>query len=79
MVTRVFARRSAGPHREEPVFTAGKKDRGKGLEAQSEEGNPGMLAKSLEGGKGIKSVVLFNSPVGANGPGPITPAEPMNF
>src|SRR6266511_4821189 len=31
-----------------PIFTAGKKDRGKGLEAQSEDGDPGILAKSLE-------------------------------
>jgi hypothetical protein len=30
-----------------PIFTAGKNDRGKGLEAQSEDGNPDMLAKSL--------------------------------
>src|SRR5947208_12065239 len=56
-----------------PIFTAGKKDRGKGLEAQSEDGNPEMLAKSLQGGKGIKSVAVFNTPVGASAPGPITP------
>lgn len=56
-----------------PIFTAGKKDRGQGLEAQSEDGDPGMLAKSLQGGKGIKSVAVFNTPVGAKGPGPITP------
>ena len=56
-----------------PIFTAGKKDRGQGLEAQSEDGDPGMLAKSLQGGKGIKSVAVFNTPVGANAPGPITP------
>jgi Spondin_N len=56
-----------------PIFTAGKKDRGKGLEAQSEDGNPDMLAKSLTGGKGIKSVAVFNMPVGAGAPGPITP------
>ena len=56
-----------------PIFTSGKKDRGKGLEAQSEDGNPDMLAKSLQGGKGIKSVTLFNTPVGAGAPGPITP------
>jgi hypothetical protein len=56
-----------------PIFTSGKKDRGKGLEAQSEDGNPGMLAKSLEGSKGIKSVAVFNTPVGASAPGPITP------
>jgi Spondin_N len=56
-----------------PIFTGGKKDRGKGLEAQSEDGNPDMLAKSLEGDKGIKSVAVFNTPVGAGAAGPITP------
>ena len=35
-----------------PIFTSGKKDRGKGLEAQAEDGNPSMLAKSLDGSKG---------------------------
>ena len=55
-----------------PIFTSGKKDRGLGLEAQSEDGDPSMLAKSLEGKKGIKSVAVFNTPVGASGAGPIT-------
>jgi opacity protein-like surface antigen len=63
-------------HKEKsPVFTVGKKDRGQGLEAQSEDGDPGMLAKSLEGGKGIKSVTVFNTPIGAKGAGPITPGS----
>jgi hypothetical protein len=56
-----------------PIFTSSKKDRGKGLEAQSEDGDPSLLAKSLKDGKGIKSVSLFNTPVGASAPGPITP------
>ena len=56
-----------------PIFTAGKKDRGQGLEAQSEDGDPSMLAKSLEGAKGVKSVTVFNTPIGAKAPGPITP------
>jgi hypothetical protein len=56
-----------------PIFTAGKKDHDKGLESQSEDGDPSMLAKSLESGEGIKSVAVFNTPVGANAPGPITP------
>jgi hypothetical protein len=56
-----------------PIFTTGEKDRGKGLEAQSEDGDPSMLAKSLKGAKGVKSVAVFNTPVGAKGPGPITP------
>jgi hypothetical protein len=58
---------------EAPIFTSGKKDRGKGLEAQAEDGAPSMLAKSLQGSKGIKSVTVFNTPVGASAPGPITP------
>jgi hypothetical protein len=32
-----------------------------------------MLAKSLQGGKGIKSVAVFNTPAGAGTLGPITP------
>ncbi|MGE5219453.1 MAG: spondin domain-containing protein [Chloroflexota bacterium] len=56
-----------------PIISAGKKDRGKGLEAQAEDGDPSVLAKSLEGGKGIKSVTRFNTPVGKSAPGPITP------
>jgi hypothetical protein len=62
-----------------PIFTAGKKDRGQGLEAQSEDGDPGMLAKSLPGGRGIKSVAVFNTPVGASAPGPITPGAAYEF
>lgn len=62
-----------------PIFTAGKKDRGQGLEAQSEDGDPSMLAKSLQGGKGIKSVAVFNTPVGAKTPGPITPGTAYEF
>ena len=64
---------------EAPIFSAGKKDRGKGLEAQSEDGDPSMLAKSLENGKEIKSVAVFSTPVGASGPGPITPGGAYEF
>jgi hypothetical protein len=56
-----------------PVFSAGEKDRGKGLEAQSEDGNPTTLAKSLKGAKGVKSVAVYNKPMGAKSAGPITP------
>jgi hypothetical protein len=38
-----------------------------------------MLAKSLQGGKGIKSVAVFNTPVGASAPGPITPGAAYEF
>jgi hypothetical protein len=56
-----------------PIFTAGKKELSKGLEAQAEDGDPSLLAKSLQSGKGIKSVTVFNTPVGASMAGPITP------
>lgn len=56
-----------------PIFSAGKTDRGNGLEAQSEEGDPTVLAKSLAGVKGIRSVTVFNTPVRAMAAGPITP------
>src|SRR5215208_2559625 len=53
-----------------PIFTSAKKDRCQGLEAQSEDGDPSMLAKSLESGKGIKLVSVFTTPLGASAPGP---------
>ena len=62
-----------------PIFSAGKKDRSQGLEAQSEDGDPSMLAKSLQDGKGIKSVIAFTTPVGATDPGPITPGAAYEF
>jgi hypothetical protein len=62
-----------------PIFTAGKKDRGQGLEAQSEDGDPSMLAKSLAGGKGIKSVAVFAIPAGASAAGPIAPGAAYEF
>lgn len=62
-----------------PIFSEGKKDRGKGLEAQAEDGDPSNLAQSLKGQKGIKSVTVFNTPVGAMSPGPITPGKAYEF
>jgi hypothetical protein len=56
-----------------PIFSSGQKDRGKGLEAQSEDGDPTKLAQQLKNAKGVKSVSVYNTPVGAKGPGPITP------
>lgn len=62
-----------------PVFKSGKKDRGKGLEAQAEDGNPAVLAKSLERQPGVVSVGVFNTPVGATGPGPAGPGNAFEF
>ena len=61
------------------IFTAGKKNRDNGLEAQSEDGDPSRLAKSLKSGTGIKSVTVFNRPLGATAAGPITPGAAYEF
>ena len=62
-----------------PVFKSGQKDRSKGLEAQAEDGNPAVLAKSLERQPGVVSVGVFNTPVGATGPGPAGPGSAFEF
>jgi hypothetical protein len=51
-----------------------------GLEAQAEDGNPGDLIKMLEGREhsGMQHGV-FNTPVGASGPGPIGPGGAYEF
>lgn len=62
-----------------PLFTSGKKDGGKGLEAQAEDGNPEPLSKSLKNQKGVKSVGIFNTPMGANKPDAIGPGGVYEF
>ncbi len=62
-----------------PIFTTGKHDRGKGLEAQSEDGNPGVLAESLKKQPGVRSSGVFNTPVGAKAPGAIGPGGAYEF
>ncbi len=51
-----------------------------GLEAQAEDGNPGDLIKALESyhGGGMRHGT-FNTPVGANAPGPIGPGQAYEF
>jgi hypothetical protein len=51
-----------------------------GLEEQAEAGNPGVLVKNLEGREhnGMQHGV-FNTPVGASGPGPIGPGGAYEF
>jgi hypothetical protein len=59
----------------QPVFTAGKLDRGQGLEAQAEDGDPSKLAASVKNGKGVISSGVFNTPVGDDKPGPALPGK----
>ncbi len=62
-----------------PLFTSGERDRGKGLEALAEDGNPGPLAESLKAQAGVVRVGVANTPIGAGGPGPITPGGAYEF
>lgn len=61
------------------VFKSGKKDQGQGLETQAEDGNPAVLAKSLEKHRGVQSLGVFNTPIGASEPGPIGPGHAYEF
>jgi hypothetical protein len=61
------------------VFKSGQKDWGEGLEAQAEDGNPAMLAESLQKHTNVKALGIFNTPVGANGPGPLLPGGVYEF
>jgi hypothetical protein len=64
-----------------PLFVSGRPDRGHGLEAQAEDGNPMSLAQWLAGqvGKSIQSTGVFNTPVGDSQPGPALPGKPYEF
>jgi hypothetical protein len=63
-----------------PLFSAGTKDRGQGLEQLAEDGNPGVLADYITAK--MKSVVhsgVVTIPVGDKAPGPITPGKAYEF
>ncbi len=62
-----------------PLFTSGEPDRGEGLEAVAEDGSPGMLADALAVQSGVLASNLFNTPVGAAGPGPLVPGGAYEF
>ena len=61
-----------------PLFTTGEPDRGLGLEAIAEDGDPSMLNDFLSGRMGTPRGV-FNTPVGAAGPAPLFPGEAYEF
>lgn len=62
-----------------PIFSAGEADRGAGLEALAEDGDPSELAASLEGYMGVSQVGVFNTPSGADTPGPLAPGSTYEF
>jgi hypothetical protein len=62
-----------------PLFKIGQYDLGLGMEQQAEDGNPTMLAASMEDYPGVISSGVFNTPVGDAGPGPATPGKAYEF
>lgn len=65
-------------HREaDPIFSTGEPNRGEGLEAQSEDANPMGLDAALEAHGFAHGI--FNTPVGADKPGPATPGNAFQF
>ena len=63
----------------DPVFAAGEMDRGAGLEALAEDGNPAALAQALMQRDGVKAAGAFTTPVGADGPGALPPGATYEF
>ncbi len=62
-----------------PLFTSGQPDRGEGLEALAEDGNPSDLGAALDSKVGVVSSGIFNTPAGAGGPGPVVPGASYEF
>ncbi len=62
-----------------PLFVNGNPDLGEGLEALAEDGDPSGLAAALAGKAGVMSSGVFNTPVGAGGPGPLMPGSSYSF
>ena len=63
----------------DPLFTVGTQDRGLGLEAIAEDGDPSGLATALETTDGVRFSGAFNTPAGASEPGPLPPGGMYPF
>ncbi len=60
-------------------FTGGQVDYGEGLKALAEDGDPSGLAASIAGNSAALSSGVFNTPVGAGGPGALLPGASYQF
>lgn len=58
-----------------PFFTDGFRDRGEGLEAAAEDGNPAALGASIGLRSSYVRSMVFDTPVGAGSPGPAAPGQ----
>lgn len=61
------------------LFTPRRFDRGIGLEELAEDGNPSKLITSLKESRSVRSIGVFNTPVGDANPGPATPGKAYEF
>lgn len=62
-----------------PLFSVGAPDYGQGIEAIAEDGNPSNLGANLAMLDGELEGAIFNTPIGATSPGPITPGKKYQF
>jgi len=65
-------------HKSQYFFNEGKKA-SEGLELQAEDGNPETLSKSLLTKVGSIYMGIFNTPAGADKPGPLLPGNSFEF
>jgi hypothetical protein len=63
----------------EPIFSTGEPDRGLGLEALAEDGDPSGLGASLGEYMGVIETGIFNTPIDASDPGPLAPGGSYAF
>lgn len=61
------------------LFNEGEKDRGEGLEALAEDGDASILGAALAGKNDLVTSGIFNTPTGADTPGPLLPGGTYTF
>lgn len=60
---------------ENPIFVPGQPTPSNGIEAVAEDGNPSMLGSFLSSADDVKESGIFNTPIGADGPGILLPGD----
>ncbi|MFD1094179.1 spondin domain-containing protein [Salegentibacter chungangensis] len=62
-----------------PIYKLGTEDYGDGLEAIAEDGNTEILSENLSSLEGYITGGVFNTPTGADAPGPLRPGHTYEF